>query len=124
MFSLFGGLALLLAAFGIYVSIYFNLLQRKHEMGIRLALGAPWKDLLHLGWRGSVRFVLTGTVIGFICIFLLGDLIQPLLLGVTALDPVILLGAALVLVGAAALAGYLPIRRFQRVDPVEILRPE
>jgi predicted permease len=123
-FSIFGGLALLLASIGIYATISFDLLQREHEMGIRLALGASWSQLLRDGMRGPALVVALGAGAGIAGVLLLGSLVQPLLLGVRALDLPVLLGAVLLVTGTAALAAYLPARRLRRVDPVIALRPE
>lgn len=122
MFSIFGGLALFLAAIGIYASISFDLLQRQHEMGVRLALGASWGYLLRHGMRATAVVVATGAAAGLICVFLFGAFIQPLLLGIRAMDFPVLLGATAVVAGTAAIASYLPARRLLRIDPVTALR--
>jgi predicted permease len=124
LFSVFGGLALFLAAIGIYASISFDLLQRQHEMGVRLALGASWGNLLRHGMRGAATVVAVGATAGIVCVLFFGDFIQPLLLGVRAMDLPVLLGAVLCVAGTAAVAAYLPARRLRRVDPVAALRLE
>jgi predicted permease len=124
MFSIFGGIALFLAAIGIYASISFDLLQRQHEMGVRLALGASWGYMLRQGMRATTIVVGIGAAAGAICVPLFGSFIQPLLLGVQAMDPPVLLGAVLVVASTAAVAAYLPARRLRRLDPVAALRPK
>ena len=123
-FSIFGSLALILAAVGIYASISYSLAQRQHEMGVRLALGAPWRDLVWCGLGGAARFVGIGVTIGVCCVLVFGDLVEPILLEVRATDPAVLLGSVLVLVMTAALAGYLPTRKLRQIHPAEVLRPE
>jgi hypothetical protein len=71
-------------------------------MGVRLALGASWGNLLRHGMRSAAAVVVVGAAAGFVCVLFLGDFIQPLLLGVRAMDLPVLLGAVLGVAGTAA----------------------
>jgi putative ABC transport system permease protein len=122
--GLFAGFALLLSGVGIYGVMAYSVSQRKQEMGIRMALGAKPTDILRLVVGLGMRLTFTGVVVGVVLSLLLTRLLSSLLFGIGAIDPVVFSGAALVLMGAAFLACYLPARRATQVDPVVVLRFE
>jgi predicted permease len=120
----FGGLALLLAAVGIYGVVSFTVVQRTREIGIRAALGATRAALLRLVVRGGVRPVAIGTAVGMVLAVGLAFAVRSMLFGVSPLDPSLVVGAPIVLLGTAALASLVPARRAARVDPLVALRAE
>jgi putative ABC transport system permease protein len=122
--TIFGGVALLLAAIGIYGLMAHSVQQRTREMGIRLALGARPATLRRLVvWQGT-RLALLGAVIGLIGAFGLTRFMKSVLFGVTPLDPLVFIGVPVLLSGVASIAAWLPARRVSRIDPVRALRVE
>ena len=120
--GLFATFALLLAAVGIYGVMGYSVNQRKQEMGIRVALGANPSDILRLVVGHGMRLTLVGVGCGVLVSLLLTRLLSSLLFDIHGVDPAIFSMAAIVLVGSALLASYLPARRAMKVDPVVVLR--
>jgi putative ABC transport system permease protein len=124
MVGAFAGLALVLAALGIYGVIAYSVSQRTREIGVRIALGARERSVRGLIVREGMQVVGVGIAIGVIAALLLTRVMAGLLYGVSATDPLTFIAVAVVLGGVAMLASYLPARRASRVDPVVALRSE
>jgi putative ABC transport system permease protein len=120
----FGGLALLLAALGIYGVISYSVAQRTRELGIRIALGATHDRVLRLVLGQGVGLSVLGVAIGIAGALWLVHLLATLLYGVQATDKLTFASVAALLVGIASLASYLPARRAARVDPVIAMRAD
>jgi putative ABC transport system permease protein len=120
--AIFAGLALVLAAVGIYGVMSYSVAQRTHEFGLRIALGAQGSDVLRLAVGHGLRLVLIGVAIGLTGSFYLTRVMSSLLFGVSATDPPTFIIISLVLIAVALLASYIPARRATKVDPIVALR--
>lgn len=120
----FAVLATLLAAIGLYGLLAYTVAQRQHEMGLRLALGAPPARLRALVLRQTARLALIGIVIGLILAVALGNAAGSLLYGLTGQDPLVLALATLLLLAVVLAAAWWPAWRASRTDPMVALREE
>ncbi len=120
--SFFGFFALLLAALGLYGVMAYAVTRRTRELGIRMALGALTRDVLGLVLKEGMTLAGLGVAFGLIVALGVTRLTKSLLFGVSATDPLTLLGAVLLLVSVALLACWLPARRATKVDPLTALR--
>ena len=102
----------------------YSVASRRHEMGIRMSLGAETRDVLRLVVGPGMRLALLGILVGLVTSLAMTRLLVTLLFGVGATDPLAFSAAAIVLLLTALLACYLPARRATRVDPIAILRCE
>ena len=123
-YTLFGGLALLLASIGLFGLMSYSVSRRTNEIGIRMALGAQRQDVLRLVMRESMLLVAAGVVVGVAIALGASRFVETLLFGLPPTDPMSIAAAIGVMVAVAALAGYLPARRASRVDPMVALHHE
>jgi len=124
LFSVFAGLALVLATIGLYGLLAYTTLKRVREIGIRLALGARPAQIRTLILSHGMQLLLIGSVIGLLSAFALSRALQSVLFDVKGIDPRIYLAVGLLLFGATLLASWIPARRASRVDPIIALRSE
>jgi predicted permease len=120
--AVFAGIALVLATIGIYGVMAYLVNQGNRELGIRIALGATPRNILNLVVKQGMALAVAGVTIGLAAAFLLTRLIQSLLFGVNATDPLTFVGIAVLLAAVALLACYVPARRAARIDPLISLR--
>jgi predicted permease len=124
MFSIFGVLALLVAAVGLYSVIAYNVAQRTHELGVRVALGARTPDVVRLIVSEGIRVSLTGVALGTIAALFAVRWVGPLLFDVSPKDPAVFTIVGLTLLAVAVLASVVPAWRASRVEPTVALRAD
>jgi putative ABC transport system permease protein len=122
--TVFGTIALFLAAVGLYAVIAYLVAQRRHEIGLRIALGATRRDVMRLTVGQALRLTLVGGAIGVVLSIALSRIMESALLGIATSDARVMAGFATVLIASALLAGYLPARRAAAIDPMIALRAE
>jgi ABC-type antimicrobial peptide transport system permease subunit len=123
-FTAFGVLALVLAAVGLYGVIAYGVAKRRHELGVRLALGAARSRIVRLVVLQSVRLAVAGVLVGEVVAWLAGRWIAPLLFQQSPHDPAVYALVALVLVAVALAASSSPALRASRVDPRTALQSD
>jgi len=124
MFVAFGALALALAAIGLYSVIAYNVAQRTHELGVRVALGAQARDVVRLVVTDGLRLAAAGVAIGAVIAFAASKWVKPLLFDVSPRDPWVFGLVVAMLVAVAVAASWVPARRASRVDPNVALRAD
>ncbi|WP_141331070.1 ABC transporter permease [Myxococcus sp. AB025B] len=120
----FGAVALLLSVAGLGAVVSYAVAQRTREFGIRFALGATAGDVLRLVLRQAVVLAGLGVALGVVAALGLGQVLQGMVYGVSPTEPWVIVGVAVLLLGVALLASWLPARRASRVDPMTVLRSE
>jgi putative ABC transport system permease protein len=124
MFVAFGALALALAAIGLYSVVAYNVAQRTHEMGVRVALGAQARDVVRLVVTDGLRMAGMGVAIGAVLALAASKWVKPLLFNVSPTDPTVFVLVVVTLIGVATAASWVPARRASRVDPNVALRSD
>jgi putative ABC transport system permease protein len=124
MFTLFGVVALIIAAVGLYSTMAYWVSQRTHEIGVRMALGAKRQDVIRLVAVQSSRAIIAGLLLGGAVAFIASRWIADLLFQTSPHDPLVYAGAAAVLGVAAVVASAVPVRRSTTVDPAQAIRTE
>jgi len=123
-YSLFGALATVLAAIGLFGMTSYDVTRRTHEIGIRLAIGAQRSNVIRMVLLQSLGLVSIGIALGVLGAVATSRLIRSLLFGLAPTDPLTFVGVSVLIVTIAALASYMPARRASRIEPIRALRHE
>ena len=124
LFSVFAGIGLVLVTTGVYSVVSWTVTQQRHEIGIRMALGASAGDVRSMVLTGTLQFVLMGVAAGIVLVWVVGRVLASQLWGVSGYDPLTLCGVISVLIAVGLVAAYVPSVRATRVDPAACLRGE
>jgi putative ABC transport system permease protein len=122
--AIFGALALVLAAIGIYGVVHYSVSRRTHEMGVRMALGASGSDVLRLVLREGLVLTAIGMVLGLAGALAVSRSLQGLIYGISSVDPLTYAAALLVIPAAAILGCWRPARLAARSNPLDTIRTE
>jgi len=122
--TLFGALALLLAAIGLYGVTAYSVARRTPEIGIRMAVGARRGNVISMVIRGAIIQIVLGLAIGIPIALVCVRFVKSQLYEITSADPTIVIGATAILAAAACIAGSIPAWRVASIDPVRVLRHE
>jgi ABC-type antimicrobial peptide transport system permease subunit len=122
--GVFGVLGLVLASIGLYGVVAYDVTQRTHEIGVRMALGALHVDIFREVLSRAARFAVSGTVLGLVMAAGLARLLQVMLVGVSPFDPLTYAATALLLVAICLFASFVPARRAATTSPLEALRAD
>jgi putative ABC transport system permease protein len=124
LFSVFAGIGLVLVTIGVYSVVSWTVTQQRHEIGIRMALGASASDVRSMVLTSTLRFVLIGVAAGTVLVWVVGRALASQVWGVSGFDPVTLCAVIAILIAVGLAAAYLPSLRATRVDPAVCLRWE
>jgi ABC-type antimicrobial peptide transport system permease subunit len=124
MFGVFGAIAIVLSALGLYSVIAYSVAQRTHEMGVRVALGARGVDIRRLVLSQGLRLAAIGAALGIVAALATGRFVESLLYEVSPRDPAVLAGVVTLVLGVAVAACLIPATRATRADPLEALRAD
>jgi putative ABC transport system permease protein len=122
--AIFAGMAVILAAVGVYGVMAYSVSRRTHEIGIRIALGAQLRDVMRLILGRGLSLVVFGISVGIAGALALTRFLSSLLYGIKPRDPMTFIAVSVVLIGVALIASYIPARRATKVDPMVALRYE
>lgn len=120
----FAGMALMLSAIGVFSVMAYSVAQRRRELGVRIALGASRREILHLVLGEGMKLTCIGLAFGLLAAFALTRYLGSMLFGIRRFDPVTLVAMSLIIITVSLLAAYIPARRATRVDPMVALRCE
>ena len=123
-YAAFGALAVLLACFGLFGLMSYNVARRTSEIGVRMALGAQRRTVVGMVMSESIRLVAIGSVLGLAAVLWAGRFVRTVVYGVSASDPLTIGGAVALIAVVTALAGGVPARRASNVNPIDALRQQ